>query len=305
MPPAPGSAPAGSGSVDAAAGRAGDDRDRSLPRLARARARAHVSGLRRALALVRRRPPGVLVVDLGVLRGQGTRPVQHRPRLRRDARRRLVPGCATQLRGAPDRRGRRRGAGRDRLPLPDARPGRAHVRRVPGAGGTCARRPRATRRRSGRSRRRVHAEHPRDARGVRCDGEPRGGVGELRARARRSQRHRPPRATRPGGIARGRRVRLPRPVDRPPRRGGDHPRRAAYPAPCRACPLRRARRPGCALLGGPARRARAARSSCRSPSTIRCSCCSRQGRPAGRRPSCTATAASCSSTSRRTPSAGT
>ena len=70
---------------------------------------------------------------------------------------------------------------------------------------------------------------------------------------------RPPRPARPDGAARGRRLRLPRPLDRPPRRGGDDPRRAAHPAPRRGRPLRRARRPGRAPLGRAARRARAAR----------------------------------------------
>ena len=45
---------------------------------------------------------------------------------------------------------------------------------------------------------------------------------------------------------------------------------------------------------GAPRRARAARSSCPSRSTTRCSCCSRRGRPAGRRRSSTGTAGSCS-----------
>ena len=56
---------------------------------------------------------------------------------------------------------------------------------LPRAGGARARRPRAARRRPGRPRRRLPAEHPRDAGGVRGDGEPRRGLGELRARARR------------------------------------------------------------------------------------------------------------------------
>ena len=88
--------------------------------------------------------------------------------------------------------------------------------------------PRAAGRRPGRSRRRLPAEHPRDAGGVRGDGESRSGLGELRTRARRAQRHRPPRAARAFGAADGRRVRLPRPLGRPPRGGGDDPRRPPH-----------------------------------------------------------------------------
>ena len=65
-----------------------------------------------------------------------------------------------------------------------------------------------------------------------------------------------------------------------------------------ARPVRRARRPGRGLVGRAARRARAARVRPGRRSTIRCSCSSRRGRPAGRRRSCTATAASCSSCSK-------
>ncbi len=186
-----------------------DDRDRALPRLARARAKARVLRLRRAVALVGRRPAGVLVVDLGVLRGQGALSVQHRPRLRRDARRDLVPGRPAELRGAPDGLGRRRRAGRRRRTLPDSRPDRAHVRRASRAGCTRPRRPHAARRRAGRPGGRLHAQHPRDAGGVRSGGEPRCGLGELRAGARRPQRRRPIGAARPDGAAHGRRLRLP------------------------------------------------------------------------------------------------
>ena len=76
-------------------------------------------------------------------------------------------------------------------------------------------------------------------------------------------------------------------------------RRPADPAPRRARPVRRARvadaLPGTTCLPSPGRSL-----SCRSRSTTRCSCSSRRGRPADRRRSSTGTAASCSSTSRRT-----
>ena len=180
-------------------------------------------------------------------------------RLRRDAGRHLVPGRAAQLRRAPRRRRRQSGSDRDRRPLPDARTGRALLRRAARPGRARAGRAPAARRRPGRPCRRVHAEHPRDAGGVRGDGEHRGCLCELRAGARRPQRRRPARAARAGGAAGGRRLRLPRPLDRPPRRGGDDPRRPPHPAPRRARPVRRPCTFGCALLGRVARRARAAR----------------------------------------------
>ncbi len=181
---------------------------------------------------------------------------------------------------------------------------RAHVRRVPRAGRACARGTPAARRRAGRPRRRLHAEHPRDGRRVRRDGEPRRGLGELRARARRAQRDRPPRAARADGPARGRRLRLPRPLDRPPRRGRDDPRRPAHAAHVVHVPYGEHELAGRAAVGRAAGRGRRRSSSCRWRSTTRSSCSSRPARRAGRRPSCTATAASCSSTSRRTRSAG-
>ena len=58
------------------------------------------------------------------------------------------------------------------------------------------RRARASRRRPGRPRRRVPAEHPGDARRVPRDREPRRDLGDLRARVRRAQRRRPARPAR-------------------------------------------------------------------------------------------------------------
>ena len=136
---------------------------------------------------------------------------------------------------------------------------RADVRRAARAGGARPRGPRAARRAAGRPRRRLPAEHPRDADRVRRRDEPRRDLGELRARARRPQRDRPPLAARPGDPADRRRLRLPRQDDRPPRRGRGDPRGAARPAPRRARALRRARATGRRRLGGAAVAGRAAR----------------------------------------------
>src|SRR3954453_16469027 len=73
--------------------RARDDR----PLRARGRSRG---GLRAAVALVGRRPRGLLGPDLGVLRRAGLRAVRARARIARDARRAVVPGVAAVLRRA-------------------------------------------------------------------------------------------------------------------------------------------------------------------------------------------------------------
>ena len=83
----------------------------------------------------------------------------------------------------------------------------------------------APRRRPRRPRRRLPAEHPRDARRVPRDREPRRGLGDVRARVRRPRGDRPLRHRRAEGAARGRRLRLRRQARRPPRRGRRDPRR--------------------------------------------------------------------------------
>ena len=132
------------------------------------------------------------------------------------------------------------GPRRDRRPLAVARPVRGDLRRPARPGRARARGPAAPRRRPRRPRRRLPAEHPRDARRVPGDGEPRRGLGDLRARVRRRARDRPLRHRRAEGPARGRRLRLRRQARRPPGRGRRDPRRAADA---------RARRPR-ALRGG-------------------------------------------------------
>ena len=90
--------------------------------LARGRAGQGLRRLRRALALVGRRPRGLLVVDLGLLRGAGRRRSRRGAQLARDARRPLVRGHQPQLRRARLRRqGRRRSRDPPRLRAARAR----------------------------------------------------------------------------------------------------------------------------------------------------------------------------------------
>ena len=166
----------------------------------------------------------------------------------------------------------------------------------------------APRRRAGRPRGRLPAEHPRDAGRVPRDGEPRRGLGHLRARVRPAQRDRPLRHRRAQAAARDRRLPLRRQGDRPARRGGQGARRRCRRSSTSStCPTSAATDDALPdavewddLLGEPGRS-----SSTRSRSTTRSTCCSRRARPGCRRRSCTATAASSSSTSRTTASAGT
>ena len=87
----------GQSPLDAARRRARAVGARSLPRLAAARARPRLPGLRGALALVGRRPRGLLGLDLGLLRGPRAHALRARARLARDAGRRVVPGRAAEL----------------------------------------------------------------------------------------------------------------------------------------------------------------------------------------------------------------
>ena len=105
----------------------------------------------------------------------------------------------------------------------------------------------------------------------------------------------------PTRAARRRRLRLRRQGHRPPRAGRRDPRGPADPArtscTCPTAPTRcptRSAGTSCSAEPGGARRS----SRCRSPT--RCACCSPPAPPASRRRSCTATAGSCSSTSRTT-----
>ena len=170
---------------------------------------------------------------------------------------------------------------------------RADLRRAARPGRAGARGPAAARRRPGRRRRRLPAQHPRDARRLHRHRQPRRHLGQLRPRVRRAQRPRPLRADRAQGPARGRRLHLPRPADRPPRAGA--------PRSARAC-----RRSSTSSTSPTARTSfqtrvgwedcwpqhRRRSPSSPSPSTTRSTCSSRRARPGCPRRSSTATAAS-------------
>ena len=267
------------------------------------RAGVDLAGLRRGAALVGRGPRGLLGRDLGLLR----RPRAHAVRARAE-RARCMPGArwfegatlnyAEHMVGPDEDTGRvaivARSQSRDPFELTF---GELRDQVAPRAG-----RPRAPRRRPRRPRRRLPAEHPRDARRVPRDGEPRRGLGDVRARVRRRARDRPLRHRRAEGPARGRRLRLRRQARRPraprsPRSGPSSARSStSSTSPTRAAtddaPARRDR------LGRPAGRARRSCASTRCRSTTRCASCSRPARPGCRSRSSTATAGSSSRASR-------
>ena len=167
----------------------------------------------------------------------------------RDARRRVVPRHAAELRRARLRRqGRRRDGDPPRLRA--ARAGRAELGRAAAAGRGDGGGAAAPRRRARRPRRRLPAEHPRGDRRLPRHRLDRRGLVELLARLRPGQRDRPLRPDRAQGAVRGRRLPLRRqglrpPRDRRPAAGGDAEpgahRRPPLPRP-RARPLAAARR---------------------------------------------------------------
>ena len=276
-------------------------RARPLRRVAEERARTRLRRLRGALPLVRHRSRGVLGLDLGLLRDSRARAVRARARIARDARRRVVPGCADQLRRAHGRprRGRRRLVG-GRRALADARAGRADVRRPARAGRAGPRRPAGARRAARRPRRRVPAERPGDARRLPRRGEPRCGLGDVPAGVRSAERAQPARPARADGAVRRRRLPLRRQARRPPPAGGGSPRaglpslRSVVHVPYVGGDGRRlARRGG---VGRPARDERAARLRRAALRRTRCTSSSHRARRACRSRSSTGTAASSSST---------
>ena len=184
-----------------------------------------------------------------------------------------------------------------------ARARRAELGRAARAGGRGRRRPARARRRARRPRRRLHAEHPGGDRRLPRLRLDRRGLVELLARLRPGERHRPLRPDRAQGPLRGRRLRLRRQALRPPRGPGRAPggdadprahRRPPLPRP-RPRPLRTARRRSAGTSCSPPARASSSPSSA-SPSTTRSGSSTRRARPACRKRSSRARAASCSST---------
>ena len=192
-----------------------------------------VRRLRRPLAVVGRRPRGVLGVDLGLLRGAGRRrrtsEVLGRPR---DARRRVVPRRPAQLRRA-----------RLRAASDDAETAILHASELRELGelswgelraqvAAVAAGPARARRRARRPRRRLPAQHPRGDRRLPRHRQHRRDLVELLARLRRrASVDRPLRPDRAQGPVRRRRLPLRRQGLRPPRdrrraAGGDADARA-------------------------------------------------------------------------------
>ena len=157
---APGESP-----LDAAGGRGRADRSSGGTSRGCVRARTRPSRIRGAAALVDRRPRGLLVVALGLLRGPGAR----RRTSACSARATMpgaewFPGARLELRRARRPRRATRLASRSSRCSQSREPGRADVGRAARAGRARARRPAAPRRRPRRPGRRLPAEHPRDGR---------------------------------------------------------------------------------------------------------------------------------------------
>ena len=214
----------------------------------------------------------------------------------------LVPGRAAELRRARARAATRTPSRVAVIAHSQTRgPIELTLRRAARAGGAGPRRAAAARRRPRRPGRRLPAEHPRDAGRVPGHREPRRDLGELRARVRRraasidrfgqiepkvllavdgyryGEQGRSTAATRSPRSARALPT-LEHVVARPLRRHAT--------TPCRT------RSTWDELLAEPGH----ARVRRRCRSTTRCTCCSPPAPPGCRRRSCTATAASCSST---------
>ena len=263
--------------------RAGNDRPIRARRGPRGR-------LRRAVALVGRGPRGLLGRDLGVLRRAGLRAVRARARAPRDARR----ASGSRGRGCPTPS--TSSAAATTTPWPSTTPARCASCRS-GRGASCARRPPGSppgcgpRGGPGRPRRRLHAQHPRDDRGLPGDRLDRRGVVERGPRVRRAVGDRPLRADRAEGAAGGRRLPLRR--ARPRSQRG---RRRASPSEIGAEVVRFGYLDGSGWPAELVGRRRAAEPSSSSRSSIRCGCSSARARRACPSRSSTARAGSCSST---------
>ena len=195
------------------------------------------------MALVRRRPRGLLGLAVGVLRRAGERAVRRGPHHARDAGREVVHAVAAELHRAHARHARRRGPRRDRGALADPGADVADVRRAARAGRALPMGAAEPRCRPGRPRRRLPAQRPRDRRRLHRHREPRRDVGDVRAGVRLAQRHRPLRPDRAEGPPHRRRLRVPRPLPGPDGGGREAPRGAADRRARRARALRRGRGP--------------------------------------------------------------
>ena len=174
------------GAVGGAQGRV---QHQPLHGLARRRAWPGLRRLRRPVAVVRRRPGGVLGVDLGLLRRRVRLAIRERPRRPRDARRPLVLGRDPELRRAcPAEKGRRYRADR-RIRVWCGVVGL--VPRAAREGGGCGRGPAAAGRGEGRQRSRAHAEHPRDGDRVPGRIKPGGGLVYVLSGVRSDEHRRP------------------------------------------------------------------------------------------------------------------
>ena len=285
--------------MGAARGRTGALRARPLSRVATHRTRPRLPRLRGGLALVDLRSRGVLGVDLGLLRRSLACTLRAGARLARDARRRVVPGGSAELRRAHawPGRGRRRGGGR--RVLADARADGAHVRRPQGAGRARADGPasgsasgpatgsspicRTSRRRSSRSsQRRVSAPSGQRARRSSVSGAFSIGSGSSSRRCFSPSRAIATARSSSIGASTWPRSEQVWPAWRPS-------------STCRTSemPTMHSRTP-CPGTRSSRRASHSRSSRCRS--RTRSTCCSPPARPACRRRSCTATAASCSST---------
>ncbi len=187
-------------------------------------------------------------------------------------------------------RGKDDSAARDPPRLRAARAGHVDVGAAAARGGRDRGGAAGAGRRGGRPGGGLHAQHPRDGGRLPRLRVDRGDLVVGRARVRRPQRDRPLRADRAQGDAGRRRVPLRGQGPRPPRGGARRSRSRSGPSSCPSATWT-------APAGRPPSGARTRSSSSRScPSTIRCGSSTRRAPPGCPRRSCTARAASCSST---------
>ena len=189
--------------------------------------------------MVGRRARCLLGLALGLLRDQGARAVRARAHLTRASGSRMVPGCASQLRGAHARAPRGRGLGGDRRRFTDTRTNRAELRGVARPGRARSGRTPPAGRRAGRPRRRLPAEHPRDDRRVPRNGQSGGDLGDVPTGVRRAERPAPARPALTDRPAGRRRLPLRRQARRPAQRGRVDARTAVFAAHGCPRPLRR------------------------------------------------------------------